>query len=862
MSRHLIDLLKEVRPKRAVFTTFTLNVPFFDATIFPAVSAGDGCEVSVLVDARQFGIAAQGAFSRDAGMQYTIAPIRAPGHGIFHPKLAFIETADDQILTVGSGNLTPAGWCTQLESWDVCRRSEHPHLFAELSAFFSELGLRVRETSPRASDVLAKAARRANVSATSTIEPRRIRLVHTLAACAADQFVEAVTEQGHRAQSLTVLSPFHSAGGAAVRTLAAALDVRRVQIGHDGCAGFHQDWYSALVGEEGFVVPQMDTARTIEGRLHAKVYQVETAGGVLTMSGSVNATTRSLHGTRNIEVAIARWEVSSAFRWTPQQPTAFDPAEFPEGNETGLLVEAAIEQDAFVNGIVSLSGRDEEICQLRWQVFKAEQQLAEGETYLDRRGRFRFELSADRGTDRVSLTLLVRVGQLVGYAWLNDEEALYDARLSKRLDPRLRRAANGSADVDSVLYLRQLINGAMGKLPTAKKKSKKEGAVTDKSPRPDPDEADAPFSYEEWLNSGARRGQRGAAWSSAPKLLQAVYALLFPKAEAARDTTTDGPHRGALLGMTDEEEEQELGRMAATGKRPKMKRDKQPQADTQRIFEDEIRAACTEIHTAFDASSTQIVDPLTLALIASAVELRKFVHNWNAWTSTAAPLSPLSWDFQYGSVLWLERMCRYPFQEEDRHQILPVAVALASLAAYQFPSGGRAYEPRLEKLPTLKSFLRRLAVRELLPPEAEALAAAGFRDPMFRIVDRHARERADMAIAALNRSPYLDDALLNVVRATLQGAADQEALTASYPAIPASRRSPKATAAAIAVVQPREVEHGCAICNITFTPQERDELKFQRAISHRNRGGDTAHLLLYPEDHRRFKAALEELING
>ena len=348
----------------------------------------------------------------------------------------------------------------------------------------------------------------------------------------------------------------------------------------------------------------------------------------------------------------------------------------------------------------------------------------------------------------------------------------------------------------------------------------------------------------------------------APKLLQAVYALLFPPPEGPSDPGPEDVQRSKLLGNTDEEEEQTLGSQPTDNGRKKKRADEEAQAKARRVFEDEVKQACVDIHTAFDAADARMIDTWTLAIVASAMELRKCVNHWQTWRKAHASLSTVPWDFQYGCVLWLERMCRFPFPEDVRDRILPVVSALASVAAYQFPSGGASFSPRLEKLPTVKSFLRRLAGRDLKPGEVESLAATGFRDAMFGIVDGQLYEKAIAASIALDAAPYLDDALLNILRSAMEGTPDEFGLEASYPAIRLFQGRPRPASAALAVVQPREVEHGCALCHIAFTPQERDELKFQRAVRHRNKGGDTAHLLLYPSDYCSFKAALEDLING
>ena len=87
--RHLLDLIRLVRPKAALFTTYTFSVSHFDAVFLPVLRSVGCQDIAVLVDADEAAGSVEESHSRAAGRVYRVAPVIAPGGGVFHPKLAY-----------------------------------------------------------------------------------------------------------------------------------------------------------------------------------------------------------------------------------------------------------------------------------------------------------------------------------------------------------------------------------------------------------------------------------------------------------------------------------------------------------------------------------------------------------------------------------------------------------------------------------------------------------------------------------------------------------------------------------------------------------------------------------------------------
>lgn len=131
--RHLLDLIWLVKPRAALFTTYTFSVGHFDAVFVPVLRSCGCQDISVLVDADEAAHYSEESRSRAAGRVYRVAPVIAPGGGVFHPKLAYLAADADDVLAVGSGNLTASGQSLQLESFDSVSARVAPMVFRELA---------------------------------------------------------------------------------------------------------------------------------------------------------------------------------------------------------------------------------------------------------------------------------------------------------------------------------------------------------------------------------------------------------------------------------------------------------------------------------------------------------------------------------------------------------------------------------------------------------------------------------------------------------------------------------------------------------------------------------------------------------
>ncbi|MBI3346959.1 MAG: hypothetical protein HY020_07075 [Burkholderiales bacterium] len=856
MPRHLIALLKEVRPKRALFTTFTFNLPFFDAAVLPAASRGDGCEVSVLVDARQLARSITGTFSRAAGIRYALAGVQAPGGGFFHPKIAFLETDDDQFLCVGSGNLTVSGLSRQLESWDITRCSEAPGVLNELAAFLTTLATDTEASSKRASSILKKTASRVSLLFKPVLPTNRsdVRLIHSMVEPVSSQLIELFRERESVAKQLTVLSPFHSDGGGPVRRLAKEVRAEKVRIGHDGTARFEKAWYAALLGPRGYVVAKPEGSRGTGGELHAKVFELRGAEHTLVMTGSVNATARSLESKRNVEVAIARWGAKSPFRWQAADPELFVAAEMPDMEGDILFLEASLEDGTCLAGALSRSGTSDLPATIGWSLMEAEMLREHGAVAVSSDGLFQVRLSEAVPMAHLALTLEIVAGDLTATTWVNDERALHATARGARRSKPLERALHGVATLQDFSYIEGLLWQA-SQARSARKPAVHAapgGAAKLEAP-----ELTKPFSYDAWLRSGIR-DHRPTKGGERTDLYSAVLSLLFPKAiesESGEDSNEVETPKKIVLGETDDGESAK----EAEEEKPKKRRSSPQRSHIDGLAHMVLRASI-EIQRAFSERRPEMDDPETLALVGSAHELEKLQRRWREWSTKFGLPAFADWDYQRSFVLWLEALSGYPWDEDSRESLLPVVTCLCCLAAYCLALPGAT--PRFAKLAILRTFLDRMAARELRREEVLRLAETGLSDEIFSRLEPEVRALVGLCAPQLGSSVRLDVELLaeiaDAIRVDVKPKKSHPTFPVLYSGVP---RNPRLSRA-VEVISDRDVrEGGCPICGQTLNDDEREQLRFRRVLRHPGNPTSTnAHVILYPHDAVVFRNSLVEFL--
>ena len=310
--------------QKAIFTTYSLSLSFFEAVILDQIVRGGGRGVLILsdVDGVRGALSEHGATR--AGKGYDIEPI-AVSAGVFHPKITALVGQEECHLLVGSGNLTFGGWGGNFEVFEHIHSGFAADAIRDASEFFTLLADAPRVRHGARSQCMETAASLWQ-SAEGTPGDGKIRLIHNLQRSILSQISEFVADLGG-AQRLVVASPYWD-GGAALDSVCAAIKIDRAHV-HSHPAGvvqgsFGSNWpRKSKIG----IVPICVDALNVEGDrrlLHAKVFEIACKQGRLIVSGSANATTAALGEGSNIESCIVRIEKGPAIGWT------FAPAEPPE----------------------------------------------------------------------------------------------------------------------------------------------------------------------------------------------------------------------------------------------------------------------------------------------------------------------------------------------------------------------------------------------------------------------------------------------------------------------------------------------------------------------------------------------------
>ena len=331
----LDDVLKHVSPRRAFFTSYTFSAVWFESCILPLLSCNYCESITVMLDAREARQSVDNSTSRYGGTRYRVIATTVD-NGIFHPKIAYLEAEDGDVLVVSSANLTGHGQGSSLEVIDTIQASDEPEVFAEIAEFFKKLPLRVASIATYDLEILESFARRARAQAdhfaSSRKGPRNAWLVTTLSGTAESQLVTLAQRFLKKSDTLTVLSPYFDKKLDAVVSLQKKLASPSLRFGLERRSGrliapFERKSIKNSEVRLHLVEPPGNTRR-----LHAKWFEVsDVSGRALVMTGSVNATWKSMCTSHNIEVSLARLLPASTTQgWTAtEEEPDFLPCEFP-----------------------------------------------------------------------------------------------------------------------------------------------------------------------------------------------------------------------------------------------------------------------------------------------------------------------------------------------------------------------------------------------------------------------------------------------------------------------------------------------------------------------------------------------------
>jgi hypothetical protein len=499
---NLVSLIKSVKPKAALFTTFTVSLSFVDAVLLPVLRQVGCRDIFILVDSAQAELSLEEAGSPYAGRHYWLAQVVPPGGGCFHPKVAYLTGPNGDVLAVGSGNLTQTGQSGQLECLDAVDAPTSPAVFSQFADFATSLAANIERASPRAAEFLGEHAQRSRLAGKKSGERPEDgpRLIHTVERSASAQLVDIWNEKGAAAERLTVLTPFHAPDGAPIQRLAAALGARSLNVGLDRrslIAPFDRKRLEKGASIE-FVVPVFQFA---DRPLHAKVFEIFGQGEALVMTGSINGTAQSLESTSNVEVSLTRWMAESCFGWEKATPKNYAPNVFQvgEGGRQQLFLEATLGVDGVVRGRVT-SRHGQFPREATASVYRDERVLMTiEEVQLKEGGDFYFRCPTTLDTT-AAVQLGLAGGQQSVMCWLNIAEDLQSSDQERRERQAVRRILEGRFDEQDVFELLSMLSRAANESTPVKAGPARPGTGTDNAPEGRSSD-DSTFRYSEWTTT-------------------------------------------------------------------------------------------------------------------------------------------------------------------------------------------------------------------------------------------------------------------------------------------------------------------------------------------------------------------------
>ncbi|MCY3738108.1 MAG: hypothetical protein OXG13_17005 [Gemmatimonadaceae bacterium] len=104
----LFDSIKGIRPEAVILTTYSCHFPYFEQVILRRLRRAGIRQVVLLIDQEMLAQAVEDAPPRRAGRDYALIPVAR--RTAFHPKVVLLGGSRGGVLSVGSHNLTLAGY--------------------------------------------------------------------------------------------------------------------------------------------------------------------------------------------------------------------------------------------------------------------------------------------------------------------------------------------------------------------------------------------------------------------------------------------------------------------------------------------------------------------------------------------------------------------------------------------------------------------------------------------------------------------------------------------------------------------------------------------------------------------------------
>lgn len=348
----VLEVIESGKWKRALFTTYVFSLSFFESVLLRKLRQAGCQEIWVIADLHGYRMSLVERRSRAIGHEYRLIPIRIP-NGIFHPKCAYLEGANDDALIIGSGNVTFGGFGRNLEVMEVFSSQSYGDLFLQFADFLAALRRRSDLECPNLTWAEVFESRSRSSGYLSNTRPG-VRLLHSAQTPIVSQLATEITH----VETLTVLSPFYDHDGDGVKTLADKLNCSKIRIGVPPNARATNFPFSAAKRWGHRVDPVWSEDADPKRTLHAKWFEFRSPIQYGVMTGSANATRQALCSNNNIEVSVLHLgkEAQQWVEWKRSKvPAVFEPAPPPSHDSSELLAHANLIGDVLQGNILGLA---------------------------------------------------------------------------------------------------------------------------------------------------------------------------------------------------------------------------------------------------------------------------------------------------------------------------------------------------------------------------------------------------------------------------------------------------------------------------------------------------------------------------
>lgn len=479
--------------EQAFFTTYALSLTFFESQIRSALSRRGCREMWIIADTDGYERCLDERLANSVGAEYRVVPV-AMKKGVFHPKLTYLAGKHEHVIILGSGNLTFYGYGRNVEAAEVISSLKHPAIFADLVEWLDWLALRDEFLNPDAEwmPALRALAVKAAAGAQITVPGAHLRLLHSLEASFSQQIITQA-KFGGGGWEVRILSPFYDADAAAVIRLASGVGAKKLKIGllpeqHEKTTfpfAALKKPPLAISAAEVHVSNEEDDESLFERSLHAKWYEIDlVAGSQLLLTGSVNATTKSLATTDNVELALLRYYTKkkpTGIQWqSVDAPLQVIRHDFRAAGIKGrAFVYARLSGDGELSGKILGTGSYAG----KWQAHLSSPAGSEHEFTVTVSERAAFSLRLQGLQSAAALQLCLVRGEQCAMGWVSAEMLLANNKTGLMpVGVLLRHLSQESTQEDDIVLLNYLNESLLRHfLSPAAPNVPKEAAVTDKS---------------------------------------------------------------------------------------------------------------------------------------------------------------------------------------------------------------------------------------------------------------------------------------------------------------------------------------------------------------------------------------------